>query len=296
MIRRRALTRSFTASVLLPLLAHTALGEPTSDPFIFEASATYCALTHPVEANWPVRQSTCEQQHVIPQRCDKSGGRQRDEEGIHDRNVVWWAASQHVKTDVWKGREWCQARPWFDFAFTVDDAAEDSEISYMLGTFGLHWSLFLHSYNDRPGEHAGSRFIPFRFDAASNVVYGWAWLANTPQKILNQIGYIAHEGHFHLLLDLGLFALVLFPAELILAVVATGLGLAGGLVLNPIDTVVALPSAVALLFETTFSAIWYYVLGLWRTVTSGWFGVPLALAGVPLSLAMPYLSVRVIFR
>ena len=296
MTRKRKLIRSLAGPVLMLLPAPAALGAATSDPFVFEASATYCVVTHPLEAWLPVRQTTCEQQHVIPRSCSNSGGRQRDEEGVDDRNVAWWAASHHVRTDVWKGREWCQARPWFDFAFTVDDAAEDLETSYMLGTFGLHWSLFLHSYNDRHAEHAGSRFIPFRFDAASNLLYGWAWLANTPQKILNQIAYIADKDHWHLLIDLVLFALIVFPVELILAIVATALGLLGGVVFNPLDTVVALPSAIVLLFETTFSALWYYVLGIWRTVTSGWLGIPLVLVGVPLSVVGPYVSIRTVFR
>lgn len=214
----------------------------------YEAGKIYCGLSHPAELISPVRRSTCEQQHVIQQQ---SGGSNAE-------NVVWWSASSHVRTDVWDSRPWENNRPWFVFGLT-GDARQNLEKAYMMGTFGSTWSLFQHTYRGS----GDSSLILAEFDGVSNLLYGISWFANLPQKYLNKVSYISDRGYWHLLLDMVLAVFVL-GLEGVLAIFTTLLGAVVGTVMNPVDTLAAIPGGLWLLVETTVAAIANYVTGVFH--------------------------------
>lgn len=247
-----------------------------ADPLVYSIGKTYCHLTHPVESIAPIRRSACEEQHVIQQQ-DGGGDYQ---------NVVWWSGSAHTRTDVWNDKPWQESRPIFVFGFT-DDNNTNLEKAYMMGTYGLTWSLYQHSYHG----DGDSSLIITEFDGVSNALYFVSWLINLPQKYINQVAYIADRGHFRLALDLiPLVFVVLF--EIVMGFVTSAVGVVLGTVFNPIDTLLAIPSGVALLIESAFSAIAELVAGLWRILSAGIFGWIM----LPVSILILALPKRLIDR
>jgi hypothetical protein len=217
----------------------------------YSAGKLYCSVTNPVEWISPVRRSVCEEQHVVQQQ---SGGGDTT-------NVVWWSASEHVRTDIWADKPWESSRPWLVFGFTSDNNT-NLEKAYMLGTYGVSFSLFQHSYKGQ----GDSSLIAAEFDGASNALYAWSFIVNQPQKQINQFAYILDKGHYRLLIDwvLGLGVMAL---EIVIAVFAGIVGLVIGTVLNPLDTLFAIPSALLLAGETLIPAVLQIVGGLYRVVT-----------------------------
>lgn len=257
---------NFIFAVLLTSFASSSRAETL--PYL--VGEAYCTLTHPVEFIFKLgkKQTTCEEQHVIQQRVG----------GGHTANVVWWATSHHVRTDK-PGGVWSMNRPNV-LGFT-DDNKINLEKAYMMGTFGLTWSLFQHSYNG-----AGpSRIIAFEFDGVSNLLYGFSWLINTPQKYVNQMAYLADKKHWHLMIDMIILIFVL-AIEMLVALLVTVCGTVTGLILNPIDTLFAIPGGIWLAFKSCIVAVFHLLSGLWAllTVKGGW-GIILA----PVTLIMSFL-------
>lgn len=228
----------------------------------------YCVITHPAEAIKNLRRSTCEQQHVI----------QRQSQGSDIANLVWWAGSHHVRTDIYGSSPWENNRPTKVLSFT-DDNKENLEKAYMLGTYGLTWSLYQHSKNGK----GPSNIIAFEFDGVSNLLYGFSWLVNTPQKYVNQMVYLVDERHWWLIIDMIILIFVL-AIEMLVALIVTVCGAVTGLLFNPIDTLLAIPGGLWLAVETCFAAIFHLVGGLWDLLTIGWYGIILAPVTFILSL------------
>ena len=247
--------------------------------FTYEAGKIYCGLTHPAELISPVRRSTCEEQHIIQQQ---SGG-------VDEFNVVWWPASSHVRTDLWGGRPWQNSRPWILFGFT-DDAEENLEKAYMLGTFGKSWSLFQHSYKGR----GDSSLILADFDGVSNLLYGYSWLANLPQKYLNKFSYLSDRGHWHLLVDMVISIFVL-GLEAVLAIATSLIGFVVGTLFNPIDTLSAIPGGLWLAVEATLAAVGNYATGVFAMATSGFLGLVLTPVAMVLSV-LPFVILSAVTR
>jgi hypothetical protein len=231
----------FGCLLLIMLSAHA-----DAATWSYQAGKAYCGLTHPAELFSPVRRSTCEEQHVIQQQ---SGGGNAG-------NVVWWAASSHVRTDLWAGQPWKSNRPWVVFGLT-GDARQNLEKAYMLGTFGSTWSLFQHSYRGQ----GDSSLILAEFDGVSNLLYGISWFANLPQKYVNKVSYISDRGYWHLLVDM-VIAVFILGLEGLLAIAVTLLGTVVGTVLNPIDTLAAIPGGLWLVVETMIAAVANYLTGV----------------------------------
>lgn len=242
-------------------------------PWSYQAGKIYCGLTHPTELIAPVRHATCEEQHVIQQQS--SGG--------NAENVVWWSASSHVRTDLWRDRPWVNSRPWLVIGFS-DDAKKNLEKAYMLGTFGSTWSFFQHSYKGR----GDSSLILADFDGISNLLYGVSWLVNLPQKYVNKVSYISSRGHWHLLIDM-LVAIVVLGIESMLAIASTLIGLVVGTVLNPVDTLAAIPGGIWLLFETVIAAVANYVSGVFSFFTSNGGGFFKGIILAPLAILFSFL-------
>lgn len=231
----------------------------------------YCALTHPTEFIFKLgnKRSTCEEQHVIQQQ---SGGGDI-------ANVVWWPASHHVRTDVYGSQPWQNNRPWIVLGFTQDNKV-NLEKAYMMGTHGLTWSLFQHSYNGR----GPSKLIAFEFDGVSNLLYGFAWLVNTPQKYVNQMAYLVDKGHWVLIIDMLILIFVL-AIEMLVALVVTVGGAVAGLIFNPVDTLFAIPGGIWLALEACIAAVFQLVVGVWGLLTAGVIGIIMA----PITLIMSFL-------
>lgn len=240
------------------LTSHVAYAET----FSYRAGEAYCAITHPVELVFKLgkKPSTCEEQHVIQQQA---GG--RDEE-----NVVWWPASHHVRTDVAGSKPWERSRPWLVLGFTKDNNI-NLEKAYMLGTHGISWSLYQHSYNGR----GDSGLIAFEFDGVSNLLYGFSWLINIPQKFIHQSAFLIDKGHLHLLIDMVVLIFVL-GFEIVLATFTTAIGAIAGTILNPLDTVFAIPGGVWLALETIIAAVFQTISAVWSLLTSGLLGIILS--------------------
>ncbi|MEQ5802914.1 hypothetical protein [Halomonas sp. H10-9-1] len=264
------LFRNYFLAVALIIVAS---GDVVAAPFSYQAGKLYCGFTHPAELVSPIRRSTCEEQHVIQQQ---SGG-------VDEANVVWWSASSHVRTDLWSGQPWQNNRPWVVFGFT-GEAKQNLEKAYMLGTFGKSWSLFQHSYQGR-GE---SSLVLAEFDGMSNALYMYSWFVNLPQKYLNQVAYISDRGYWHLLVDM-VIAIVVLGAEGILAIASSFLGMVVGTVLNPIDTVSAIPGGIWLAVEATIAAVAHYVTGIISLATSGIAGLVLTPFAVIFSV-LPFMA------
>lgn len=232
--------------ILFILVLFSANAEAAS--WSYQVGKAYCGITHPTEMVSPIRRTTCEEQHVIQQQ---SGGG-------NEANTVWWSASSHVRTDVWASKPWENNRPWIVLGFTKD-AKKNLEKAYMLGTFGSTWSFFQHGYRGN-GE---SKLIITDFDGVSNLLYGFSWFLNTPQKFLNKTAYIADKGHWSLLIDMGIAVFVL-GFEAIAALLTTLVGAVVGTIFNPIDTLLAIPGGLWLLVETTIAAVANYITGIFQ--------------------------------
>jgi hypothetical protein len=226
-----------------------------SIPYI--VGGLYCSYSHPAEYKYPIRQSTCEEQHVIQQQ---SGG-------DNVENVVWWSASSHVRTDLWKDKVWENGRPWWVLSFT-DDAKINLEKAYMLGTFGMSWATYQHSYHGR----GDSSLVSLKFDGASNLLYFYSWFINMPQKYINMSAYIVDKQNWHLFVDI-IISIFLMFIEGLIAIISTVIGVFAGSIINPVDTLCAIPGAIWLAVETTITAASQYMLGVWRLATSGIIGL-----------------------
>lgn len=245
------------------------VGAASADSVAYSAGKLYCNLTHPAEALSPIRQSTCEEQHVIQQQAG----------GGHSNNVVWWSASSHIRTDSWNDRPWQESRPWVVVGFT-EEADVNLEKAYMLGTFGNSWSFFQHSYRGS----GDSEWIFLEFDGVSNLLYTYSWFVNLPQKYLNKSAYIADKGNWHLVFDM-LLAVLVLALEGVFAIFLGVLGVVIGTLLNPIDTVFAIPGGIWLGVETTIAAVAQYLLGVWRLIAAGFWGWVVLPFAVMLSVA-----------
>lgn len=131
----------------------------------------------------------------------------------------------------------------------------------MLGTWGLSYSIFKHDYNG-----ADSTLIIFDNDGISNVLYSFSYIINLPQKYINQWVYILDKERYSLSIDLVL-AIPILIFEIVLAMVMGGIGFITGLILNPIDTIMAIPGGIVYAIDTSITAVWNTVLGLFRLVT-----------------------------
>lgn len=242
-----------------------------SETLSYKVGEAYCALTHPTEFIFKLgnKRSTCEEQHVIQQQ---SGGGDI-------ANVVWWPASHHVRTDVYGSQPWQNNRPWIVLGFTQDNKV-NLEKAYMMGAHGLTWSLFQHSYNGR----GPSKLIAIEFDGVSNLLYGFAWLVNTPQKYVNQMAYLVDKGHWVLIIDMLILIFVL-AIEMLVALVVTVGGAVAGLIFNPVDTLFAIPGGIWLAIEACIAAVFQLVVGVWGLLTAGVIGIIMA----PITLIMSFL-------
>lgn len=218
--------------------------------FSYKAGKIYCNIVNPMESIKPFRLSTCEEQHVIQQQ---SGGTNID-------NIVWWSASEHVRTDLWSDKPWANNRPWFVLGFTGDNK-DNLEKAYMLGTYGVSYSLFLHPYKGA-GE---SSLIAAKFDGASNILYAWSFIINQPQKQINQLAYIVDKKHWRLLIDWVIGLAVAF-IEVIVSILVGMLGAIIGTVFNPLDTLFAIPGAIILGVETIIPAFGQTAMGILRVI------------------------------
>lgn len=215
----------------------------------FLAGRTYCTITHPTEAIFKVRNSTCEKQHVIQQQ---SGG-------VDELNTVWWAASSHARTDVWNDKPWQNNRPWLNFGLG-SKSRQNLEQAYMMGTFGKSWSYYFHDYNGR-----NSKPVATKFDGVSNALYYWSWLVNTPQKFVNKLAYIFDKGHYRLLIDM-IVSIPVFLFELVVGGIITVVGVVLGTLLNPVTTVFSIPGGLVLAAETLIPAVFQFALGIFRVI------------------------------
>ena len=228
----------------------------------------------------------CEQQHVI-RAADESAKSRGLGARNSTENVVWWSRSDHARTDRWKDRPWLEEEPWFIVDFGVTEVERNLYRAYMMGTYGMAWSVFFNSHN-RPG----STLVLKEFDGISNLVYFVSWVVNTPQKILNKMAYISDTGRWYAFADLLLFVFVLAIAEFLLGCVATIGGVVLGTIFNPWDTLVAIPGGILLAIESIVSAVTEYAFGLFRVVFSNWYGILVAIIAVPLSLVPVWIASR----
>lgn len=256
----------FLASLLISFNIHA-----ESQPF--SMGKLYCELTHPAEMLYPIRNATCEKQHVI----------QAQSGGMNAANIVLWSASNHVRTDIWNDQPWQNNRPWMVFAFT-GDADVNLEKAYMLGTFGLNWSFYQHNYSGG----GDSSLIISEFDGVSNFLYYVSWMINMPQKYINQVAYIADKGHWNLGFDMVL-ALFVLCLEIALGFFAMIAGVIVGTVLNPLDTVCALPGGIWLMVETVIAAFAQFGLGIWRLANTGLIGLILT----PFAVLFSFLPLKI---
>ena len=265
-------------------------------PELRDLGEKYCHITSPMEwlAEEP-KAHTCERQHIIPRTWGPDDDREALRCGVDTLNVAWWPTSWHVRTDSWKGgapfgsgdKAWLDSRPWLDFGLgSSEEARINLQRAYMMGTYGLTATLVLNSYDENKSHK--SKFLFLEFDGMSNLLYGWAWLVNTPQKILNQFAYISDKGWWWTSIDLLLFAFLVWVVEALLLTVATVLGVTIGTLLNPWDTLVAIPSGLLLALETTVWAVFEYALGILRVIWSRWFGFVIVIPAVLVS-AIPVL-------
>lgn len=239
-----------------------AISEVKDPDVFFQVGRIYCQVTHPIE--WWVksdyiienprarRVSTCEKQHVIQQQYG----------GSNDLNTVWWPASHHNRTDNWKERPWQSKKPfWLDAGFT-GDSSDSLYSAYMMGTWGITYSAFMFDYNGK-----NSELIAFKFDGVSNALYYISWIVNIPQKFIHQLAYIIDKGHYLLLGDLFIQVFITL-IEVIIGLWLSLFGVIVGTVLNPIDTVAAIPGGIVLFFDTLFTAIWNIITGILAIITS----------------------------
>jgi len=247
---------------LLGSTAAQAISEVKNPDFFFQAGKLYCQYSHPVEwwkkSNYKKensrarRTSTCEKQHVIQQQYG----------GSNELNTVWWPASHHNRTDNWRERPWQSKKPfWLDAGFT-GDSSDALYSAYMMGTWGISYSAFISDYNGK-----NSAFIPLKFDGVSNALYYIAWVINIPQKFIHQIAYILDGDDYVLFYDLIIQVFVTL-LEVVLGLWVSVFGVVVGTILNPIDTLAAIPGGIFLFFDTILTAIWNIITGILAVVMS----------------------------
>lgn len=212
-----------------------------------EISRRACEVLHPVETlETPDGVQVCERQHLVRQAGDTC----KADSNECDALTAYWSKSDHDYTDrQGESSPYAQDDPWF-LSFT-DDNRFNMEAAYKAGTYGLDWTVLLVNYNSK----STVAFAPMKFDGVSNLVYGISWLINVPQKFLHQVLYVIQIREPILLIDL-LIGLVLLPLQIGLGVAATAAGLVGGSVLNPVDTILAIPGGIMLLVQTVIQAVW----------------------------------------
>lgn len=240
--------------------------EVSNTSWPYTLSKGYCVITHPVEWWGTVqkadenpdirRNATCEKQHIIQQQSSYSYLDNKDK-----ANTVFWAESYHSRTDRWNDKPWENKHPFWSNAGFTKDASRGLYEAYMLGTWGLSYSIFKHDYNG-----ADSTLIIFDNDGISNVLYSFSYIINLPQKYINQWVYILDKERYSLSIDLVL-AIPILIFEIVLAMVMGGIGFITGLILNPIDTIMAIPGGIVYAIDTSITAVWNTVLGLFRLVT-----------------------------
>lgn len=268
---------------LLLFASHAMADNPAGLRYL---SKQYCNFTNPVEHIRNLRRSTCEQQHII----------QRQSGGEDTTNAVYFSGSNHMRTDRWDDKPWENARPWLNLGFT-GESRQSLEQAYMLGTYGPSWHFLIHSYNG----NGGSAFTAVEFDGVSNFLYGYSWLINIPQRMINKMAYIAspkkyrqsgmdivQHNRFYLIGDF-VVAIVVVGFEALLAIVSTIVSTIVGTLFNPVDTLSALLGGLVLVAQTSLIAVFGYLKGVFNILTGGWLGILL----LPLSIIGSFLPIVV---
>lgn len=234
-------------------------------------SMRICESTHPMET-WSVvrgveawktgttyntpQRHVCEKQHVIQQGGLLCAGDLRSKEC--DWRTVYWPRTLHQYTDS-IGERVYQKDSTFDRGITSDNHY-DLEAAYKMGAYGVPWSVMFVDYKDKQGlttderGYTGGRthFVSLNMDGVSNLVYFWTWIVNIPQKYANLAVHIFNYNDPKLWVDFFVSFLWTVLIDLPLATASTLVGLVGGTVLNPVDTLFAIPGGAYLFFE----AIW----------------------------------------
>ena len=196
---------------------------------------SYCVARHPLEAITSDRKTTCESQHI----------QQRQSGGGNVHNTVWINTLEHDYLDRSADKPWQNARAWLDWGNA------NLERAYMLGSYanGFHFAVFTHR------GHGKLTWKPW--DAISQLVHGVASVLHFVPKEIDYISYQKdryERGRSTQLSDAGLGVLIDL-AEVGVGIPYTIVGVALGLLFQPLTSLMNLPGGVLLLLETIVMAL-----------------------------------------
>ena len=277
----------------------------------YKAGKLYCQLTSPASSIKTFLQTqykgtgqgvkqACEEQHIIPQKQAIIQTKGTSPEWVNVQNVAWWPTWEHTRTDRWKSTSvtlegtqykaghWVTKRPsiWFR---NKQDQVDELTSAYMMGSYGLKWTLFLHNYggkkkyvyqenkqdsgriitcsfNSEVCDPVSSRLVATKFNGVSNALYGYSWFINIPQKVVNGLAYTINKRQFTYFID-WFFSLFVLAIEAFIAILMTVIGVVLGTILHPINTIMAIPAGIELAIDTSITAFTQLIAGIWRLVT-----------------------------
>jgi len=215
----------------------------------------YLGLTNPVEAITSASKGgMVEQQHYVPQSFN-----------TNFRDVVLITRINHTVSDRWKNRPFLNKHDNILInALTIfnDDSLASLNAAYRLGAYVSPYAIFRYGYYS-----SKTSLLCTQLDAPSMLVYGFAWLINTPQKLVNKIAYIIDmntEPSIICILDIIPNILTFICFEIPLAVVGTTVGTIIAFIFNPFDSICSFLGMFYFLVMSVITACWDLFIGIIR--------------------------------
>lgn len=229
------ISKVLTVGAFIVILAH-----------IFLDNKSYCEIRHPQEAAISNRKA-CEQQHIIQQQ---SGGH-------HTANVIWINTIEHDYADRSSTKPWQNNRPWLHFW-----GDQNLESAFMMGTYANGYHFQVHDYRQEK-----SYLTLFEWDGASHAVYV---VSNTLNHFAKLLSYMAYQfrSNSPMYVD-AIIGILIDSIELFVGVLYGLLGIVVGTIWNPIDTIINLIPAFALIIESTIKGVANTLLGGISVITLG---------------------------
>lgn len=254
---RLANNKSIIMSLLLFLYLIFNTSNANAFSLIKGTGAIYIKITNPVE--WVTStQRMWEEQHMTPQYLENDA----------ISSVVLVSRIGHTVSDRWKGKPYLFEHENFIFKLLTLGNANSRErlnAAYRMGCYNFPYALFCFDYR-----HDTWHLVATELDAPSMFVYGFAYIVNIPQKIINKSAYIATKGtapSLFTLLDV-LVNTVSLLIEIPCAIIGTVTGIFVAFLAHPWDSICSILGMVYMLVFSIFTAILDLLVGLFRLVIS----------------------------
>lgn len=143
--------------------------------------------------------------------------------------------------------------------FGNNDSLERLNAAYRMGTYCIPYALFSYDYG---GDNW--HLVSCQLDAFSNLVYGFSWIINTPQKLINKLAFIcSKDSYFNIytLLDIpiNIFSCVF---DTLCCIAGTYAGFFLGFLFHPIDSICSFFGMFYFIIYSFFIAIIDFIIGL----------------------------------